>query len=279
VSLGSYLFIAWRATHPASFQWPALEPGVAGLFAHASGAIYRGFVGGFHPSDAEVHMLAVGVLPVVVPGVLALSASAWRSRGAPDGPVLFALVAAVVLQLAFTLRYGVKDPTAYFLPVLVISLAAIVRVAAGVLAARGHRLALAATAAVLMVAVGFAWVAPEFAHARRITEVDRSVRSAFASLPFERGIVLWESDAYVRLLAHQQLEGVHRQLLVIDPTMLTWTPYRRSVTTTLGFDPLAGMRIESDADLAGVGPNIARRTVLPVVDFGNWWATSRMQGQ
>ena len=79
----------------------------------------------------------------------------------------------------------------------------------------------------------------------------------------------------MRLRAHQLLDGEKPGLVVINSAMLTWTPERRAQTRALGFDPLAGMRLESDADLAGVAGNIARQTALPVVDFTPWWERRR----
>jgi hypothetical protein len=165
----------------------------------------------------------------------------------------------------------VIDPSAYFLPVMVVSVVALARLGADLTEGLtspvlGRLFALAA-----MVFVSFAWVGPEIDHGRQIAAVDGQVRAAFRALPFDRGIVVWHSDSYVRLRAQQLLDGEKPGLVVIDPAMLTWAPERRAQTRALGFDPLAGMQLRSDADLAGVPGNIARQTALPVVDFAEWW--------
>ena len=129
----SYAFIAWRALHPAPYQWPALEASVAGVFAHVTGAIYHGFVGAFRPSPAEEQMLWLGGLPVCVPGVFALLLNARHSWRTPDKPIWIAWCAAVLLTSAFTLLYGVSDPSAYFLPAIIVSAVALSNVIARVL--------------------------------------------------------------------------------------------------------------------------------------------------
>jgi hypothetical protein len=245
------------------------------VFAHATGAVYRTFVGGFAPSPAERQLLFGAVAPVVIPGLLAALTVAWQARRTADAAPLAALLAAAALQGTFTLRYAVIDPSAYFLPVMVVSVVALARLGAGLTEgltspALGRIFALAA-----MSMVSFAWVGSEIDHARQIAGVDAQVREAFRALPFDRGVVLWHSDSYARLRARQLLDGEKPGLVVINPAMLTWAPERRAQTLALGFDPLAGMRLESDADLAGVAGNIARQTTLPVVDFAQWWERSR----
>ena len=279
VPLLSYGFIAWRALHPAAFQWPILEPGTRGVLAHATGEIYRTLVGGFAPSEAEKSLLLVGVAPVVLPGMLAALVATWRSRSSVDGPPLLALTVAAGLQAAFALRYGVIDPSAYFLPVLLVSVVVGARLFAELTAQLTSPVLARGFALGAMGLVAFAWVPPEFAHARRVGEVDREVIQAFRALPFSRGIVVWHSDSYVRLRAAQILDGEQAGLLLINPAVLTWAPARLEATRTLGFDPLAGMRLQSDRDLAGVAANIARQTPLPVVDFAEWWAASRGAGR
>jgi hypothetical protein len=256
-----------------------LEASARGVFSHATGEIYRTFVGGFSPSEAERSLLLVGVAPVVLPGLLAAVLAAWRARHAVDGPPLLALAVAAGLQVVFALRYGVIDPSFYFLPVMLVSVVVGARLLVEVTArltspvlARGFALAAMSLAA-------SAWVPPEFAHAQRVAAVDREVRAAFRALPFTRGIVVWHSDSYVRLLVHQILEGDQPGLVVINPAVLTWEPARRAQTQALGFDPLAGMRLQTDRDLAGVPANIARQTPLPVVDFAEWWARTRSAPQ
>jgi hypothetical protein len=53
----------------------------------------------------------------------------------------------------------------------------------------------------------------------------------------------------------------------VDPAMLTWPKPRQDFERKFGFDPLAGLTLRTDADLSMVGPNIARQTGLPVLDF------------
>ena len=106
IPLLSFSLVAWRAFHPAAFQWPALEPTWSGVFAHATGAVYRTFVGGFAPSPAERQLLFGAVAPVVVPGLLAALTVTWRARREADAAPLAALLAAAALQGAFALRYS-----------------------------------------------------------------------------------------------------------------------------------------------------------------------------
>ena len=268
VPMLAYVFVAWRAQHAAAFQWPALEPGLTGWLDHVTGRIYRGYLGGFHPSEAEGRLLWTAIVPLAVPGTIAALAHARRGE---DVAAWRAFAAALVLQVAFTLRYGVSDPTAYFLPVLVISAAALTRTIASVASAPHANGPVALMASALAVVVAFTWVVPEYQHARRIEDVDRSVRHALAALPFERGVVLWDSDAYVRLIAEQQLERRKPELIVLDPAMLTWKVERARAARLLGGDPLQGLPAAESADVARVAANIARLTSLPVVDFGTWW--------
>ena len=274
----SYGLVAWRAFRPAAFQWPALEPTASSVLMHVSGAVYRTFVGGFHPGEADRKLLLSCVMPVAVLGSAFSVAAAWRARHDTDAAPLLALLAAVVLQVAFTLSYGIVDPSPYFLPVMVVGVVAAARLMAEFAARLTHPLMAGGLALAAMMIVALAWVAPEFGHSRRIAEVDGNLREAFRALPFGRGIVIWDSDSYVRLRAYQLLDGDQPGLVVVNPAMLTWPAERRAKARALGFDPLAGLRLDSDADLATVARNIARQTRLPVVDFASWWARSRGLG-
>jgi hypothetical protein len=191
--------------------------------------------------------------------------------------VWIAWCGAVVLTSVFTLSYGVVDPSAYFLPAIIVSAVALSSMIARLLQRAEQRGTVLAISGVVAAGAILAWVPPEFAHARSITEVDRSVRAAFTALPFERGVVLWESDAHVRLLAYQQLEHIKPALVVIDPAMLTWPAYRAHITAVLGQDPLAGLTLESDADLSRVAPALAKHVSLPVADFGVWWESGQVR--
>ena len=267
----SYAFVAWRAFHPAPFQWPALEPTARSVLAHASGSVYRVYLGGFRPSESESRLLLWNVAPVVLPGLAAALLAALHDGREADGPPLAALLAAGALQLAFTLVYGISDPSASMLPVMLVAVAALARAVARELSRRTRSLALAIIVLAAVASLGTACTVSEFEHVRRIEQVDRDLRQAFRTIPFRRGIVVWNSDSYVRLRAYQLLDGDQPGLIVLNPTTLTWDPARRAETRALGFDPLAGLRLESDADLDGVAANIARQTRLPVVDFASWW--------
>ena len=265
----AYAFVAWRAAHPARHQWPLLEPSLAGLLSYMRAEVFTFYMGGFAPRSDQHALLANAIWPVLVPGMGLLIWSLFRAGEPSVRAFAGALFAAAALQLAFALQYGVPDPIAYFVPALiVVAIAAAERLSLLVRHAPGAAALAPAAAAVALLA--FVWLPPALEHRRRLQDVERAIRARWEAIPFERGIVLWTGDDFVRLRAWQILEGSKPDVYVESPAMLTWDPPRRAFRRRFGFDPLAGIELETDADLPLIGANIARHTSLPLIDFERW---------
>jgi len=265
----SHLHTAHRAWNPAAFQWPLLEPSAGGVLAHAAGLHYAGYLGRFAPRPEEAALLATAIAPLAAAGLLLAGFVAARERLAPRGLLAAGLLLGALAQAAFVFRYGVPDSVPYFLPVL----AAAVLGAAAAAAPVAHRLARApvlmavALALALHGAVGIAWVD---AHHRGLAAVAESVRERWRALPFERGIVLWNSDHYTHLVILGLLEREKPDVVVDNPATLTWPAARAAFRRRTGVDPLAGMDLRDESVLPLVPANVAAQTGLPVVDFGLW---------
>lgn len=271
VPLASFGWVLWRADHPAAFQWPLLEPGFESFRAHVTGSVYAPYLGGLDPSDPALASFARDLALVLVLAMLSGIWLAWRARRAADAAPILALLAGGLALGVFVSRYGARDAAVYLLPALVPAVA-MLAAAVGEALSRLRR-PVPATAALVAGAtwLALAWLVPEFERGAAITARDAEVRTAFRTLPFTRGVVLWNSDSHARLRAHQLLDGDQRELVVLNPAMLTWPAPRRAAARALGFDPLAGLELASEADLARIAPHIAQRTDLPVVDFERWW--------
>jgi hypothetical protein len=269
--IASYGWMLWRASHPAPFQWPLLEPGFESFLAHVSGSVYARYLGGFDPSDPAFPLFMRDLAPVLVLAAACGAWLAWHARHTADAAPLIALLAGALAQVAFLSRYGARDAAVYLLPALVPAVA-MLAAAVGETLSRLRRPVPAAAALVAAATwLALAWLVPEFERGAAIAARDAEVRAAFRTLPFARGVVLWDSDSHARLRAHQLLDGDQRDLVVLSPAMLSWPAPRRAATRALGFDPLAGLELTSEADLARIAPHIAGRTDLPVVDFEAWW--------
>jgi len=262
----AHLHTAARAWSPAAYQWPLLEPTWPSVFAHVSGSVFSAYLGGFSPRPEEARLLAWAVAPLVAPGLALGAVVLSRERFSPAGLLFGALLAGALAQLAFVFRYGVPDSVPYFLPVLAVAALAIGSAAAPFAPrlARAPALATIALALAAHAAVGIAWTR---AHHRGIGLVASTIRERWRALPFERGIVLWNSDHYTHLVILGLLEGEKPGIVVDNPATLTWPPARAAFERRLGFDPLGGLALRDDSDLALVPANVARQTTLPVVDF------------
>lgn len=269
LALTPALWIAWRAAHPASYQWPLLEPTAASVIGHLRGGIYAGYLGHFAPSPDQRRVLVDQVLPGLLAGLAALIIAAWRHERAGDRLLLGGMLGACALGLAFALGYGVIDPVVYFLPPLMLALAALA-VAGGRLADRLRTPVAAAPVVIALGALAALGVGDARARARALEANDAALHARWRALPFERGFVILGTDYHVRLMLWQQLAGEHPGLAVVDPAMLTWPPPRRAFERRFGFDPLAGLELRDDGDLPLIAPNIARQTPLPVIDFERW---------
>jgi len=263
--LASLGFIAYRAFHPAAFQWP-LEPTWASVASHLRGGAYAGYLGRFAPNPSQVRLLDQAVLPYLLPG-LALSI-VWALRAASAtlrGWLLAALVGCAAL-LAFVVRYGVPDPAAYLTAATMVACLAAIPVGRAV-ARRVGRWAPVALLALVVIGCGTWSVGQAIAERHRLSRVDGRIRAAWRAIPFDSGIVLWADDHYTRLEMLQRLEGSRPGLVIGNPYQLTWPAARRDFAARAGADPLAGLEIRSTADVGLIASNVRRQSALPVVDF------------
>ncbi|HTK30466.1 MAG TPA: DUF2723 domain-containing protein [Candidatus Saccharimonadaceae bacterium] len=262
VPLASYGWIAWRALHPAPFQWP-VGVGLAALLMHVRGAAYSYLLGRFSPTTAEWVLIRGAILPWALPGLTLGSAFALSSRSTALRWGLLALFAAATIQVAFIVSYGVPDPATYFLPVL---MAALLAVTPGtVLLGRRVPAGLLAVIALGIVGAVAAWSVPRaVAQRAELARVDAEFHAAWRAIPFDRGIVLWADDHYHRFVLIQLLEGARPGLYVDNPEMLIWPGRRRAFAKRFGFDPLEGLTFRSEADLGKIPDNIRRRAHVPV---------------
>lgn len=265
----SHAHTVFRAWHPAAFQWPLLEPSAASVLEHVSGRVFAVYLGGFAPRPGEAALLAAAIAPLAVPGLALAGLAVARERLAGRGLLLGALLAGALLQSGFVFAYGVPDGVPYLLPVLAVGLLGLAAAGAPLAPRLANAGALVALALALAVhgAFGLAWLD---AHHRSIGLVARTIHERWRALPFERGIVLWNSDHYTHLVIHALLEGEKRGVVVDNPATLTWPAARSAFLARTGIDPLAGLALRDDSELVLVAPNVARRSSLPVVDFALW---------
>ena len=263
VPLASYGWIAWRAAHPARFQWP-VEPTFASWWLHVRGAAYTGYLGRFAPTPAEWALIRQGLLPWILPGMSLGSLLALRTTSSAVRWSLLALLGGAALQVAFIVSYGVADPTMYFLPVLMPSLLV---AAPGLLwlarrTSGGSSMALA-TGLVLWLG---AWSLPRaWSERTALAQVDAGFRDAWRRIPFSHGIVLWADDHYTRFVLLQVLEGQRPDLYVDNPDMLILPVPREAFRRRFGFDPTGGLRFRTPRDLERVPEVIRERARVPVL--------------
>ncbi len=266
VPLSADLWIAWRAFHPAAYQWPLLAPTAASIAGHLAGGAYHRLVGGFAASDAQRALLATTTYPLLALGAAGLAFALRASAGAARA-TLAALVVGALLQAGFVARYGVVDPGPYFLPLLLVALLGVQLAAAWVAARAGHAAAPAVLALFVCAIVAPGWVRTAQERDARLVDIERRVHAAWRTIPYERGVVLWRNDLYTRLLGYQLLDGERPGLDVENPTLFTWPGPRGAFERRWGVDPLAGLDLRGDADLDQVGDRLGARMRTPVVDF------------
>lgn len=268
------LWFAYRAVHPAAFQWPLLEPGVNGLLLHTAGAIYRSYLGARAGGGSGADQFGT-LLPLFVLGAAALAwmlpALARRGDRAAIA-CLVALAGAAAAQGAFVAVYGVTDFDFFLLPALVPVTIAFALAIARMLERSEAPLTPAALALTASLCVAAVPVVQESSRLARVAAADASVRAAFDALPFESGVVVWNSDSYTRLVALQLLEGRKRGVVVLNGGVLTWPAARRDAAKRLGFDPLEDLELRTDEDLARIAPHLAEHPGLAVADFELWWS-------
>lgn len=241
--LASYGIVAWRAAHPARVQWPLLEPGMAGVMAHVTGAQYRHFLGYFQPTDYQRELLAGVALPFLLVGLLLLFAGALRAREGPWRLAGWALLSAALLVTGFTFRYGVHDPTPYLLPALAFGVAAAAPALAALPGAgtRGGTAALAAAGLVSLILI-VPWLRDGLGERRATLDYESTIRSMWAAIPPDTAIVSWADDRYHRLIGYQVLRGEKPALLIVTPDMFFAPSVRRTILERFGADPLEGFR-------------------------------------
>ena len=172
----------------------------------------------------------------------------------------------VVFALALVVSYGVADPKFYLLPALMPSLLVCTPALLWV-PRRTSALAPFVLAAGLALALA-TWSVPRALSERaRLASVDAGFRTAWRSIPFDRGIVLWRDDHYQRFKVLQLLEGQRGGLYVESPDMLIWPARRRAFQQAFGFDPLEGLTLRTPEDIARIPDWIRRRSTVPVLEL------------
>jgi hypothetical protein len=238
VPLASDLVMLARAQHPGGAAvWPALEPTMHGLWEHVTAGVYHGFVGHWNPDSADAATLDHQVAPFLWPGLAILAAWLLMARHATDRIVRAALLASAVLFVGFAYTYGVPDPVSYFLAPLAIALLALLWPAQALLAR--SRVALAATAVVLLALLGAWGVRAAFARRRDVAHDDGWMRSMWAAVPENTGIFIWASDDLNQLRLYQAFEGQKPHVELIDTAMLVKDQPAHEFQLRHGFDPLA----------------------------------------
>lgn len=279
----AYGFIAWRAGHPAPYQWAQLEPGGAALWEHVSGGPYRHFLGYFAPSPEHVTLLTRAGYPILAAGLLALLAAAVRTRGSGEHMVRLGLAGAALLVTLYGFNYGVPDPAPYFLPALALGLAGLGPVllrtwhAAGT--ASGGRWLVGAAGLGGLVALLFFWSGMTLERRRNVLGLDPLIRTMWAAVPDRPAIVFWPDDRYLRLREYQLLRGEKPSLDIQNPEVLLNDLVRRRFMARHGVDPLRGLALPTltpgaagnDAAitrfLVRVIRNVAAQSPLPVILF------------
>jgi hypothetical protein len=265
VALGADALIAWRAWHPARYQWP-LDPSLHAVLSHVSAAAYRAYLGGFAPGPEDRARLAGAILPLLVPGLVVTTVCALRCGERALRAALLALLAGAGLLIAFLLAYRVPDPAMTFVPALMIALLG----AAPAFAALERRVPRAAAAALLLAALAVAGatsVRAARAENRARENAEARIRRAWERIPYERAIVLWWDDDCTRLKLYQLLGGEKPGLYVESPNRLTWPAVRRDFERRFGFDPFEGFAVRRPEDVGRLPDHLRGRAPLPVLDF------------
>lgn len=265
--LSSYGFVAARAFRPVDGQWPLLESSWASVWTHVSGGAYAGrYLGSFAPTPEQAALLDSTLWPALVPGLVLLAGLVAAGRPSRARPLAVAILAGAVLRAGFVRMYGVPDPAAHLVPALAAALLALP--IAGAMRPARIPAAAVAIAVLLPLALVPGWWRRASDERARVIAVEARIRELWRSIPIERGVVFWQDDRLELLRGWQLLDGERPGLLLANPAMLTWPAPRAAFERRVGIDPLAGLALVDDRDLARIPAHVARRTGLPVVDFG-----------
>lgn len=280
--LATYGIVAWRAWHPASVQWPLLAPSPLSLLEHLTGAQYQHFLGRFAPSELHAALLADAGYPLLICGIAALFFGAVRgARPAGERLLYGGLLGASLLITLGGFRYGVPDPSSYFLPALALGVAATAPILASVgerlLSTRPRQFAAGALVLAALVSLALHWGPQLRARSQEARDVERLSRTLWAAVPDQEAIVFWPDDAYTRLRQYQLLRGEKPGLFVTAPSLLV-SPWPRSeFARRFGFDPLEGLEVPRltpgqvgeraaiDRFHVEVVRNVTERGALPVI--------------
>ncbi|MEO5618768.1 MAG: DUF2723 domain-containing protein [Candidatus Eisenbacteria bacterium] len=281
----AYSFVAWRAFHPAAYQWGPLEPAWWSVFAHIRGSAYGDLLGRFAPDEVQRGLLANHVYPVHFPALVLLAVAVLLARRG-ERLVLATFAGAAGVQTLYAFNYGVRDPSSYFQPALTLALLSLPPVGAWLLtrrqaapprsAAAGAAPAapsrpVAVVAAVLALAgvVALGARGLPLGHAIRLgaEETDRRMRATWDRIPQGAGFVLWDHDMATTFQVYQQLEGQRPELFAGNPATLSWPAPRRAFRDRFGFDPLDGLEPLTAARALQIPANMSRQTPLPVTVF------------
>ena len=174
-------------------------------------------------------MLATAILPWLIPSFIVVAIWGWRGHAWPRS-LRYALVGAVVLNIAYAMSYGVTDPTSYFLAPLALALAIIPAACAAWKPMRRHAWAVIIAAVVAMAVPSVASMRAGLDQPGSVGRIDQMLRRLWNSIPAERGLVIWNHDMVWRLRAYQLLDGEKPGLEVVNPLLFThrW-PRRRFV--------------------------------------------------
>ena len=272
----SYGFVAWRAFHPGTVQWPLLAPAWGAVLDHLRAAQYREYFGRFQPSAAQARFLALYVYPFLALSALSLATAIRAAGPGARRRLLLAVAAGCVVECAVTFSYGVPDPSSYFLPILALGLVATAPAAARAgraLPGRGRSRAVAgALLALALVALATPWLRTGRERRGVYVRHEQLIRSMWESVTAERGFLIWADDMAYRLRAWQILDGEKPGLAVLNPALLTHPWPRREFVRVHGFDPLAGVALPgadtAPADRSGeVARRINLQSSLPVFVF------------
>lgn len=273
VPLSAYGFIGWRATHPAAWQWPLLEPGWRGLYEHATGALYRHLLGFFAPSAPHLVLLTWAGWPLLALGLPALALAARAAGPGRRRVALGTLAAAATLASAQAFSYGVPDPAPYFLPGILLALVGLAVAAGPLLAAQpaggAPRGLLGLVAAALVVAALVGWTRMTLRRRHDVVTFDPLIREMWQAVPDTTAIVFWGDDDYLRLREYQILGREKLSVDVENAQVLMNEPVRRRYLAATGIDPLRGLSTPVLRPGAAGNDEVINRFVLAVIQNVN----------